>query len=95
MNKKICIATSACLLSFLLFLFSINKEMQENEITLNDIESTTQTENGKVIYCRCSKALIFANKDCLASNSGHICAQSDAGGNISCNTYSSNCGKED
>lgn len=75
-------------------MYSLTFSVEPQDITMEQVESISQSESGRVVICRCSKALIYANKECLASNHGNLCAQSDAGGNINCNGYSSNCGGE-
>lgn len=93
--KKIFYAVSACILSIVLFAFSVNLKVDQPEEPVLHAEALAPTEeggSGVVIYCYCSKATLFANKECLASNHGNRCAQSEPGGNITCNFYDSNCG---
>ncbi len=91
--KKIFVACFACMCSGALFVSSLCTSVEDVEMTVDGVESISQTESdGRVVYCRCSKAIIFANKECLASNNGNLCAQGEPGGNFECATRSSNCG---
>ena len=66
---------------------------RKDGMTVDGVESLSQSESGgRVVYCRCSKAVIFANKECLASNHGNLCAQGEPGGNFECTIHSANCG---
>ena len=100
--KRLSFAIFASLLSITLFLFSLSLGKGASDISLNTAEALAPSEEGDssgsgggtVIKCKCTKAIILGNDKCLASNNGNICAQSSPGGNISCNTYNSNCGEE-
>ncbi len=78
-----------------LFVSSMKLKKNAPELVFENIESLSTPEDQKVLYCRCSKAIIFANKDCLSSNNGNICAQGPSGGNINCRQYDSNCGSNE
>lgn len=93
--KNIYISVSAGILSIAVFLLSINIDIPAPELTIGEVESISQNESGSGVNCRCSKAIIFANHDCLSSNDGNVCAQSSSGGNIHCQSYNSNCGGTD
>ena len=97
--KRLSFAIFASLLSITLFLFSLNFNKGASDMSLNKAEALAPSEEGggsggAVIKCKCSKAIILGNDNCLASNNGNTCAQSSPGENISCNTYNSNCGAD-
>lgn len=54
------------------------------------VDDPNGTDDKPSILCRCQKGW-FTNSDCLASNSGNLCAQSEPDGNIICGEYNSNC----
>lgn len=73
--------------------YSINSDGDTVWLLMENVESLTRNEAvGSVIKCRCSKAALFPNKECLASNNGNTCAQGSPGQNIDCTRYNSNCG---
>ena len=59
-------------------------------VALADDPVTGESELGNSILCYCQKGL-FSNNRCLVSNNSSVCAQSEPGGNISCQDYNSNC----
>lgn len=91
--KKNIIVCFACMCSVALFICSLCTNVEKTEMTVDGVESLSQSESGgRVVYCRCSKAIIFANKECLASNHGNLCAQGEPGGNFECTIHGANCG---
>lgn len=96
--KRLSFAIFASLLSITVFLLSLNFDfnMEPPNTSLNTAEAlaSSNESDGEVIKCKCTKAIILGNDKCLASNNGNTCAQSTPGGNISCNTYNSNCGED-
>lgn len=100
MKKKLIFTALMSVCSISLFVFSLKANMTESPLLMENVESLSQNNNGQssiidgsatVIICRCSKAAIFPNKKCLASNNGNSCAQSNPGGNIDCQKINSNC----
>lgn len=93
MKKKILLSATIILCSFAFFAYSLQISERKYELLSSNVESLAATDDGIVIICKCSAAPIFPNKRCIATNSGATCAQSEAGGNIMCTVYDSNCHK--
>lgn len=74
---SVCLLTAACFIN-VLSLYAENSGKDDNG------------EDVPRIICKCQTGFLTNNK-CLASNSGNPCAQSEAGGNISCQDYNTNC----
>lgn len=93
--KKIFLLTFAMLLCSVAFNLCVlgfnNSKLNSNDILLNEVEAlAVPAESSFVIICRCQDG-VLTNDKCLSSNDDDICAQSQAGGNINCREYNSNC----
>lgn len=93
MKKKVLLSVTTALCSFAFFAYSLQISERKYELLSSNVETLAAADDGVVIFCRCSAAPLFHNNRCLTTNSGTICAQSEAGGNIMCTTYDSNCYK--
>ena len=95
MKKKLIFSMFVGVSSIALFVATTKVNVTDSSLTMENVESLAKDESsGKVLYCKCSKAIIYPNDECLSSNNGNICAQSQPGGNISCREYDSNCGSD-
>jgi len=76
--------------------WNMNINSQNSKVSdislVNNQALASSEDSGIIIYCKCNDGnLIGQNKKCKANGSNDVCAQSEAGGNIMCSNYDSNC----